>query len=487
MRKRPLIVKCLAVGIILLFVGIVYAPAMAQNMEKPISSSRGTWLYVGGSGSGNYSRIQDAINDSSEGDTIFVFHGIYYENVIVNKAINLIGENPGTTVIDGQGVDDVFHVISEAVKISGFTIQNSGHNGISVGWDISYVSNIIISNNNIINHQIGINFYYPTENNLITGNNISFTYGGIHLNNQCNNNTIINNHLAENQVYPTIDIYECSGNKIIENSIHNNDHGIRVHGSRDNSILKNNLSFNFQGLMLEYSSSNIVSNNSINSNGDYGIYIRLASDNNTINNNNIISNNRGIYLTAFSDLNLIFHNNFINNPTNAFDDGNNTWNNDYPSCGNYWDSYVGDDTFWGQNQEINGSDGVGDTPYNISGGSNQDHYPLMLPYDMTTLTITIQPVLFHLSIIIKNVGTTTAFNVQWNSTIDGFVLFGKETSGFLPKNLLPGEEARVALNKLFIGLGRIEVTAIAWADNAPVVTDKVNGHLLLFFFIIIGG
>ena len=477
--------KCLAVGIILLFIGISIIPTTAQKIEKsPSSSSRGNWLYVGGIGPGNYTRIQDAIDNASEGDIIFVYSGIYYENVIVNKAITLIGENPDTTAVDGQGVADVFHVISEAVKISGFTIKNSGHNGISVGWEISYVNNVIISNNTIINHHIGINFYYPTENNLIAGNNISFNQGGIHLNNQCNNNTIINNHLAENQVYPTIDFYECSGNKIIENSIHNNDYGIRVHGSKDNSILKNNLSFNFQGLMLEYSSSNVVSNNSINSNGDYGIYIRLDSNNNTITNNNIISNNRGIYLTAFSDLNLFFHNNFINNPTNAFDDGNNTWNNDYPSCGNYWDSYIGDDAFWGQNQEMNGSDGVGDTPYNIFSGSNQDQYPLMIPYGMTTLSLDFRGGLFKCSGVIKNIGNTTAFNVQWNYIIDGgIVLVGKESSGIIPKPLIAGEESRVS-SHFILGFGSIILTIAVWADNAPYISVSTPGKLLLFFIKI---
>jgi hypothetical protein len=236
--------------------------------------------------------------------------------------------------------------------------------------------------------------------------------------------------------------------------------------------------------MLEYSSSNVVSNNSINSNGDYGIYIRLDSNNNTITNNNIISNNRGIYLTAFSDLNLFFHNNFINNPTNAFDDGNNTWNNDYPSCGNYWDSYIGDDAFWGQNQEMNGSDGVGDTPYNIFSGSNQDQYPLMIPYGMTTLSLDFRGGLFKCSGVIKNIGNTTAFNVQWNYIIDGgIVLVGKESSGIIPKPLIAGEESRVS-SHFILGFGSIILTIAVWADNAPYISVSTPGKLLLFFIKI---
>ena len=48
--------------------------------------------------------IQDAIDDSDTltGHTIYVKNGIYYENVVVNKSINLIGEDRDATIIDGR-------------------------------------------------------------------------------------------------------------------------------------------------------------------------------------------------------------------------------------------------------------------------------------------------------------------------------------------------------------------------------------------------
>jgi hypothetical protein len=62
---KPLNRKGLAVGLILLLIGTSFIPISAQNTKKSSQpTSRGNWLYVGGSGTGNSSRIQDAINAS---------------------------------------------------------------------------------------------------------------------------------------------------------------------------------------------------------------------------------------------------------------------------------------------------------------------------------------------------------------------------------------------------------------------------------------
>jgi len=85
-------------------VGTCIIPTTAQTTEKTQSTSRGNWLYVGGSGPGNYTRIQDAIDNASDwGDTVFVYDDSspYYEFLIINKSISLIGENKDTTIIKG--------------------------------------------------------------------------------------------------------------------------------------------------------------------------------------------------------------------------------------------------------------------------------------------------------------------------------------------------------------------------------------------------
>jgi parallel beta-helix repeat protein len=114
-----------------------------------------------------------------------------------------------------------------------------------------------------------------------------------------------------------------------------------------------------------------------------GIYIHDSCDSNTITDNELSNNDVGIYIED-SGNNLIHHNNLINNSQSAYDDmGNNSWDNGYPSGGNYWSDYEGEDEKSGQNQDKEGSDEIGDTPYCISGDAYaQDCYPLMQPWSV---------------------------------------------------------------------------------------------------------
>ena len=99
---------CLSLVMMLSF--IVILVEIAPLVEAPST------LYVGGVNPGNYSKIQDAINDSVDGDTVYVFDDSspYYENIIVDKSINLIGEDKNTTVIHGQYV---YNTVTAVVQI----------------------------------------------------------------------------------------------------------------------------------------------------------------------------------------------------------------------------------------------------------------------------------------------------------------------------------------------------------------------------------
>ena len=56
-------------------------------------------------GKGSYSSIQSAIDNASDGDTILVYEGTYYESIVINKSISLIGEDNDKTIIDYNNKD----------------------------------------------------------------------------------------------------------------------------------------------------------------------------------------------------------------------------------------------------------------------------------------------------------------------------------------------------------------------------------------------
>ena len=118
-----------------------------------------------------WATIQNAIDDANNGDTIFVYSGTYYENVVINKRVNLVGEDRNTTIIDGNHAGDVVNITADGVTIHGFTIKNSGWQWPNAGAKIYYSSNNFIYNCIIRNNYDGIYPQYSDYNNLLYHNN----------------------------------------------------------------------------------------------------------------------------------------------------------------------------------------------------------------------------------------------------------------------------------------------------------------------------
>jgi parallel beta-helix repeat protein len=177
-------------------------------------------------------------------------------------------------------------------------------------------------------------------------------------------------------------IYLSSSNQITisgTNVADNTDDGIRVSDSSNNNISQNNIAGNdYEGIYVLTSSNNTISENNITATTGDGVYL-WGSSNDAIFGNNISNNWWGV-TSCYSTNNKIFHNNLINNPSQAYVESSvDVWDEGYPSGGNYWNDYSGTDHKCGPNQDHPGSDGIGDTPYNID-SSNKDNYPLMTPW-----------------------------------------------------------------------------------------------------------
>jgi len=143
------------------------------------------------------------------------------------------------------------------------------------------------------------------------------------------------------------------------------------------------------GITLNGSSFNTVDGNTVTSSTN-GIALS-AADNSIVSNNRISSNANGLALVA-SNGTEVFHNSFMDNTHQVVVDvasQSNTWDDGYPSGGNYWSDYSWADALQGQFQNLPGSDGLGDTPYTID-LKNMDRYPLAaVPYpDVRVVSIT---------------------------------------------------------------------------------------------------
>jgi len=225
--------KIISIPIVLLLIGMsiptTATDSIADNIYEIIETFDGNILYVGGSGPENYTAIQDAINDASSGDLVFVYDDSspYCERVLVDKSLLLIGENPETTIIDGELAGSVVNITASDVVISGFTIQN-GYEGIYIQTDHNIIENNIIKD--IWVDDPAFNWHHkvsaikllssenPVDNNQILSNTFLDNYRGIY-GLQSSYTTIFHNYFSRDEGYSQpIWIGQSSTNNAIENN-----------------------------------------------------------------------------------------------------------------------------------------------------------------------------------------------------------------------------------------------------------------------------
>jgi parallel beta-helix repeat protein len=219
------------------------------------------------SGNGNFTIIQDAIDYVKSGDIIYVDRGIYYENLVIDKSISLIGLDKNNTIIDGRGAGNVIKVNSDNVKIYNFSIQNSGIYFPNSGINCTSNNNSI-QNNTILNCFYGMTLYYSNYNSIKFNIIKNAKNCGIYMTNS-SNNFFFNNNIF-NHTYNGIGIYSNSNyNKIINNSFYKNGYcALNIRTSSNNNITLNNISNNNIGIHIPSNKNFIYENYFKNNNID---------------------------------------------------------------------------------------------------------------------------------------------------------------------------------------------------------------------------
>ncbi len=344
----------------------------------------------------DYPTITAAIDNATEGDTIFVKKGTYEEKTLeINKTLSLIGEDAESTrinldpllrtvVVDVLGhtasfLDSSITVEANDFRLSGFTINLNNTN--FSGGSISIVGNgTRITDNKITTemyvHGSYVNILENTFSNAVNVNGsyckISANDGGFSLrlagsycsisaNSITGTNVegsfcLVNSNNATNAPYSA---FRISGNDniVYKNLIDHLEVGLAVSGS-NNTIVSNRITNCGEG--LRPGAGNIYFANYI-ANNLWGIYIE------------------GVVLNPLGNLSTIYNNNFIGNTyqITTFHEEHEIDYFDNGKEGNYWSDYNGTDA---------DGDGIGDTPYVID-DNRQDRYPLMAPFDISSVTV----------------------------------------------------------------------------------------------------
>ena len=321
----------------------------------------------------DYPFIQTAIDHANAGDTVTVKKGTYQLTapVEISKPLSLIGEEPQTTIVDGNGHNPsasaanlmTFQIGAPDVTISGFTITDcnfairvENFAKQSAPSNCKIVGNIFTNNYQAIDIQ-------RSENFEIKDNTINNNEGGIY---------ISSNGMASTGV--------ISGNTVTQNG-----QGISIY-SQSVTVSDNRITNNREGLNLEWTGPYSIFDNTILNNSLYGVIFGPGVSNTLFHNNEVDRNTIGINLENFvvsgdayiGSGNVVYSNNLIDNGQNAFVEksylykspnsvnGTDIVSWDNGKDGNYWSDYSGNGTY-------------------VIDQNNIDHHPLIFPAFIGTM------------------------------------------------------------------------------------------------------
>ncbi len=345
----------------------------------------------------HYDTIQSAINAGSTG-TIYIYNGIYHEQITLNKSLHLIGENTTHTIIDAQTPLNIgsyqirqydstkTYTIPEntCIQPDGYVIlaRDAIQEAFESYWNTTLPGNTVYIDTNgdfpSINGEETFELFDPTGISVDGPSGLAVVEETTTQRTNTTADATFPSSWSSQPLTNATPGYGATGD---------NSAGLTITEYAD-TIGTGNYVYEYVELYYDASGTGSVvtitaDNNSISrctithsgSNTD-DAGIKLMSNNTTIKTNKICANTKGIYI--FSGQQNMIYNNIFENTINAWDAQTNSWNHTKIAqkniiggpyiAGNFWHDYIGIDSDF---------DGIGETPYEISGGANKDYYPLI--------------------------------------------------------------------------------------------------------------
>ncbi|MEA1866190.1 MAG: right-handed parallel beta-helix repeat-containing protein [Euryarchaeota archaeon] len=264
-----------------------------------VGAAATTW-YVDDGGGADYDTLQGAVDVAGAGDTIYVYDGIYNEQVIISTSITVSGQSESNVTIDGGGSGDCVQISSSDVTINGFTITNASRCGIRADYSDIVIENVTVTTNG--GH--GIYFVhgksFTIRNSTIDGNG-----GGMIYYDAASGDAIVENNTVTNNVGSGVHISLVEGKSatVKNNKINNNAGGssdgiyVNIAGSGGVMNIENNpvTKSGRRGMYLRgVRSGSTIANFAVQGSGSHGIraeYSDLEIENVTVTGNGA----KGIY------------------------------------------------------------------------------------------------------------------------------------------------------------------------------------------------
>ena len=358
MRYLTMVISCMFLVLTLLPIVSSNDFSCSKTIYVDDDNKQGPW---DGTQEHPYYHIQDAINMTDNGDTVFVYSGCYNERIRIATSIVLTGEDKVTTVIDGGQKDNVVIISADTTTIKEFTIRSglTMQSGILID---KYVRSITISDAIIRDNRYGIYAPYNTSGDiLITDTIIKENLHGIL--SYASPVTISNNKLYQKTKGPCIELIKAADSRITDNYFSVSGDGIEISEGNNNIISYNTiiLKGNDPGQAIDLNilgDNNIIMSNNISSEtfrSGEGIRLEMreapsGEPHGQIVQYNTISNLRqGIYIQYSPNIPTLWKNTITDN--NFFDvaepaDFHNALGTQWES--NYWGKpYLLKFTIWG--------------------------------------------------------------------------------------------------------------------------------------------